>query len=225
MSGASAKEPSKNGSNRGAVPKASTSKQSRRSFEKSNGIKAPQPIQAYADNNGLPPDRVEVRYTVSREEWEKIEACAAFDKKEPMDWLKSGGLSWIEETLEAIRQESRTAEQIESEESKGKLVRAALRRSLALSDLDLSADEATLVEICGVWEQVGFQGFCKDSIMAFLEASLAEMSCFASGLEGYRHGGAQEISWAKRHYKLAAPIMARLGWDGVKFNPIEKEAA
>jgi hypothetical protein len=45
------------------------------------------------------------------------------------------------------------------------------------------------------------------------------MAGFATGAGHFRHAGRQEKQWAARFHKEAAPIMARLGWNGMALDP------
>jgi hypothetical protein len=161
----------------------------------------------------------EIRLTFTPEQWAEIEACAAFDETAPAQWAREAALSWIPETLDAIRAASLPPEARGAEEAKAGAVADAFRRSVAAAEIGLSRDEAAAVALCGAWEGVGFSGFCRVAILAYLEASFSEMACFATGAKGYRHGGKKAKQWAARFHKEAAPIMARLGWNGMTLDP------
>ena len=170
------------------------------------------------------PAAVELRLPFSSEQWADIQACAAYDKKSPDAWALEAVLSWIPETLEAIDLDRLPEKDRAAEEAKMANVAEVFRLNLAARVLGLSAEEVSAVSICAAWEGVGFTGFCRRAVVAFLEASFSDCEGFATGEEGYRHGGKSGRRRAAKHYAEAAPIMARLGWNGVTITRNEEAA-
>lgn len=98
-------------------------------------------------------------------------------------------------------------------------VLAASRRRIAAAEIGLTPDEESAAALCGEWHGEGFSGFCRGSILALVESTFAEMESLATRAGRSRNSGRQERHRAARFHKEAAPIMARLGWDGITLDP------
>ena len=162
---------------------------------------------------------VEIRLAFSPGEWADILTSAAYDKTAPAQWAREAVLSWIPETLDAIRRDGLTPEEAAAETASNGRTIAAMRRIMAEAELDLSPDEGRAFALVAGWEGSTFAGFARAAILAFLESSFSEMEGFATGADGYKHGGKQEREWARQWHRDAAPIMARLGFKAGAFRP------
>ena len=177
---------------------------------------APEKVAVPGNGDGV---AVEIRLAFSPGEWADIQTSAAYDKTAPAAWAREAVLSWIPETLDAIRRDGLTPEEAAAETASNGRTIAAMRRIMAEAELDLSPDEGRAFALVAGWEGSTFAGFARAAILAFLESSFSEMEGFATGADGYKHGGKQEREWARQWHRDAAPIMARLGFKAGAFRP------
>ena len=204
--GESAKEPSNNGSKADKHREASPSLPSKTSSPKPSGSLV---LAGKA--------QVEIRLAFTPGEWADIQTVAAYDKTHPAQWERASVLSWVPETLDAIRRENLPPEARKTEDAKNARTIATIRQIMAQAELTLTPDEADAITLCASWERMTFAEFCRAGIFAMLESSFSNMIGFADNADGFPHGRQKERAWARKWHKLAAPIMARMGWNGMAF--------
>ena len=156
----------------------------------------------------------EIRLSFSPKQWGDIAAGAAFDGSTPERWARDVVLAFIPETLDAIRRANMTPAAREAEDTEAARKIAAMLPIVASQAISLSEDQTRATAICAAWEGMTFASFCRMGIFSWLECSFADMQGFATGRQGFCHAGQKEKAWARKWHKEAAPIMARLGWDG-----------
>lgn len=192
--GESAKEPSKNGSKGGESRAASPSLPSKTSW------RHPLPSGGLA----LGFDKQELR---------AIARCAQFDKKSPEAWAKAAILGWIPETLQAIQEPRRSAQEKAIHEARVKIVTDEFHKSILLNQLQLTPDLFEALKLVASWENWSFGEMCRLTLVSLLESEAGEMASMANDKSRSR----RERKWAEDHQKPLAPILKNLGWNGTTF--------
>jgi hypothetical protein len=212
-SGESAKERSNNGSRVDQARVVSPSLPSQPSSRKPSGSQIKLPTQ----QGNCESESVEIRLAFSPGEWAEILTSAAYDKSAPAAWARDAVLSWVPETLDAIRRDSMAPEISAAEDEKNARTVSAMRRIMTEADLGLASYEAEAISLCAAWESMSFAEFCRAGILAMLESSFGDLCGAVESATGSRKNWKKEKAWGRKWHRKAAPIMARLGWNGVAF--------
>ena len=157
----------------------------------------------------------EVILSFSRKEWADIKKSAAFDSEKPETWLRESALLSVPETLDAIRRGKMTESQRAKEDAALALARGLMKTSPRYH-FDLTPDQTLAIALCAEWEEITIARFCQIAIFSLLECSFGDMNAAATGNHSYPISE-MERKWAKKWHRKAAPVLTRLGWEGVGF--------